>query len=122
MSKYRPESVISIVASIMEKLMDNQNYEYLMNSNLLTNSEHSFRRNHSTVTALLNVTNRWYQNTDIGQLNGVPFRDLQKHSTLLITDDIILRKQDIYGIRGSILSWINSYLTGRTRYFRADGH
>ena len=84
MSKYKPESVISTLASVMEKLIDNRNYEYLMNSNLLTNSQHGFRRNHSTVTALLHVTNRWYRNTDIGQLNGVPFRDLRKHSTLLI--------------------------------------
>ena len=57
MSNYRPTSVISIVAKIMEKLIHNQIYEYLIKSGLLTNSQHGFRSNHSTVTATLDVTN-----------------------------------------------------------------
>ena len=38
MSNYRPISVISIVARIMEKLIHNQIYEYLIKENLLANS------------------------------------------------------------------------------------
>ncbi len=78
MSNYRPISVISIVARIMEKLIHNQIYEYLIKENPLANSQHGFRPNHSTLTALLDITNRWYQNMDIGQLNGVIFLDLKK--------------------------------------------
>ena len=78
MSNYRPISVISIVARIMEKLIHNQIYEYLIKSNLLSISQHGFRPLHSTCTALLDITNRWYQNMDIGQLTGVIFLDLKK--------------------------------------------
>ena len=45
---------------------------------VLSNSQHGFRPNHSTVTALLDITNRLYQNIDKGQLNGVVFLDLKK--------------------------------------------
>ena len=45
------------------------------------------------VTALLDVTNRWYQSMDIGQLNGVVFLDLKKAFDTV--DHDILRKLDI---------------------------
>ena len=60
MENYRPISVISIVSKIMEKLIYNQLYDYLMNSNILSNSQHGFRPCHSTTTALLDITSRWY--------------------------------------------------------------
>ena len=52
MSNYRP------VARIMEKLIHNPIYEYLIKSNLLSISQHAFRLLHSTCTALLDITNR----------------------------------------------------------------
>jgi hypothetical protein len=60
MSNFRPIPVISVVGQIMEKLV------------------------HNTVTALPDITNRWYQNIDVGKLNGVIFLDLKRHSTLSI--------------------------------------
>jgi hypothetical protein len=65
MTNYRPISVISVVAKIAEKLLYNQIYNYLHNYNLLLNSQHGFRPLHSTVTALLDITNEWYTNIDI---------------------------------------------------------
>ena len=61
MNNYRPISVISIVAKTMEKLVYNQLYEYFTKNDMLTiTSQHGFRSNHSTVTAMLEIANKWF--------------------------------------------------------------
>ena len=117
MENYRPISVISITAKIMEKLIHNQLYDYLIASNLLTNSQHGFRPCHSTTTALLDITNRWY----VGQLNGVVFLDLKKAFDT-VDHDILLKKLKIYGIKGMALCWLRSYLSDRIQYCQVNGH
>ena len=49
MNNYRPTSVISTIAKVMEKIAHNQLYLYLQNENILCPSQHGFRRGHSGV-------------------------------------------------------------------------
>ena len=56
----RPVSILPVVSKIIEKVIFKQLYEYLTDNNLLTVSQHGFRPMHSTLTALLEVSNNWY--------------------------------------------------------------
>ena len=47
-------------------------------NNLLSNYQSGFRALHSTVTSILNSTDKWRFNIDKGQINGVVFVDLKK--------------------------------------------
>ena len=62
----------------MEKLVHCQIYSYLQHSNILIAAQHGFRPLHSTVSALLKITDQWYKNIDEDLLNGVVFLDLKK--------------------------------------------
>ena len=92
MTNYRPISVISIIFKIAEKSIHDQIYNYLhISYNLLANCQHGFRPLHSTVTTLLDITNEWYKNIDVGKLNGIVFLDLKK--TFDTVDHNILLKK-----------------------------
>ena len=74
-NNYRPISILRIVGKLIERIVFNQFYAYLMQHNLLTDTQPGFRPLHSTLTALLDATNDWYHNIDNGLVNRVLFLD-----------------------------------------------
>ena len=105
----------------MKKLIFNQLYDYLVSSKILSNSQHGFRPCHSTTRALLDITNRWYQNVDVGQLNGIVILDL-KRAFDAVDHDILLQKLQIYGLNDLALNRLKSYLSDRIQYYQVNGH
>ena len=87
----------------IEKIIFNQLYEYLTINNLLAESisQHGFRPQHSTVTALLEATNNWYLNIDNGLLNGALFLDLKKLQKLQNRAARVITSCEGYSIRSA---------------------
>ena len=77
-SNYRPISVLSTVAKILERIVYNQLISYTNENIILTNSQFGFQKSHSTTTSLLNCTGKWLLNIDKGLINGVLFLDPRK--------------------------------------------
>ena len=120
MNNYRPISVISTIAKVLEKVAHNQLYLYLQDENLLSTSQHDFRPGHSNVTALLEITDRLYHNIDIGELNGVVFLDLKKAFDT-VNNQILLNKLNCYSITETAHKWFASYLSNRSQYCQVNG-
>ena len=111
-SNCRPNSVLSTIAKILEKIVYNQLISYRNENYILTNNQFGFRKSHSTTTSLLKSTNKWFLNSDNGLINGVLFLDLR---TAFDTVDhkILIDKLKLYGITGSTLNWFLFYLDKR---------
>ena len=117
---YRPISVLPAISKIMEKILYDQLYCYLSKFRLLSDGQFGFREFHSTATALLDCTNDWYANLDKKMFNLVVQIDLKKAFDT-VDHRILLRKLEIYGIKGQALCLLSSYLSNRSQKCHING-
>ena len=120
MNNFPPISLISIFDKIMEKLMHKRLYDFLENNNILFKNQFGFRKNNSTIFALLQITEKIRETIDKGKFGCGIFIDLRKAFDT-VNHKILLQKLDHYGIRGSALSWFESYLDNRKQYVYVNG-
>ena len=111
----RPISVLSVIAKLFEKTIFNQVYTYLTDNKLLSKYQSGFRPLHSTLTALIDITDNWYHlNIDDGLTNAILFIDLKKAFDS-IDHEILLSKLELYGFKGASFNLFRDHLSDRTQ-------
>ena len=81
-----------------------QFYDYLEKQNLIYLNQFGFRLKHSTIHALINMTEIIRQSIDKNKFVAGIFIDLQKAFDT-VDHEILLQKLDYYGIRGVSNNW-----------------
>ncbi len=111
-SNYRPISCIPHFAKLLEKVVHYQLTDYLTQHDLITVDQSSYRKGHSTETALHKIIIQLLENANDDHLSGACFFffDLQKCFDT-ISHDILLYKLDKYGIRDIEHKWFKSNLS-----------
>ena len=109
---YRPVSILSPLSKILERVMHEQIYRYVTTNKILHENIHGYRRNRSTLTALLKLYERWVSSADEGKISGAVLIDLSAAFDL-VSPSILMKKLKIYGFQSSMYEWIESYLTDR---------
>ena len=111
-NNYRPISILTILAKVMEKLVYKRLMNYLNKNNILYNYQFGFRENHSTQLALFELIDHVSKVLDNGGYAAGLFLDLSKAFDT-VNHDILLSKLENYGIRDTALNWFASYLRNR---------
>ena len=117
-ANYRPISLLCSLSKVLERLIFDRVYEYVLPS--LSVSQFGFMQNRSSLQQLLTVLQMIYANlhdkvqTDIIYLDFAKAFDSISHSKLLI-------KLWRVGITGRIWQWFKCYLSGRSQFVSIDG-
>ena len=109
---YRPVAILSPLSKVLEKVMYEHIYDYFSRNKLFHPSLHGYRRNRSTMTALLSMYDKWVKAASKGQVSGVVLVDLSAAFDL-VSPTLLVQKLQIYGFQEDIATWITSYLTDR---------
>lgn len=117
-SNYRPISLLSILSKILEKIIATQLVNFLESKNLLSCTQHGFRPNLSTVTALTKVTNNIYDNMDNKTISLLTLCDLSKAFDS-VSHEILLNKMYNTGIDPFLF---NDYLANRNQSVRVGNN
>ena len=119
MNNYRPISLISNVSKILEKLMYKRLYTFLEENNSFYSYQFGFRPNHSTNSALIEITEQIQKACDKGLFACGVYLD-RKKAFDTVNHNILLTKLEHCGIKGNANYWLRSFLTDRKQYTKCN--
>jgi hypothetical protein len=121
LKNYRPISNLQFVSKILEKVALFELNNHLRRNNLMEVNQSAYRKNHSTETALLCVTDRLLTNGDKKLVSFLGLLDLSAAFDTLDHKILLRRLQVTFGITGSALRWFSSYLASRSQFVTVSG-
>ena len=114
-SNYRHISVLACFSKILERIMYNRLYKYPTTEKLLYSKQFGFQTGLSSEHALVKLVDQIYKSLEKDHYTLGVFIDLSKAFDT-IDHTILIRKLEMYGIKGINLAWFHSYLTNRIQY------
>ena len=119
-SNYRPVSVLPILSQVFEKVLKARLVEFFDKQKVIIPSQYGFRAGHSTDMAILDMVEKVRSAWANKKLALGVFIDLKKAFDT-VDHKILLHKLDHYGVRGSTLALLESYLQNRSQYVSYGG-
>jgi hypothetical protein len=118
-SNYRPISLTCVLCKVMESIIKDQLTAYLHTNNIITDHQHAFIKQHSTVTNLLECTHDWSLAISNKHFVDVIYIDFRRAFDSIVHSKLLIKLRS-YGISGNLLSWISSFLSNRFQQVVVD--
>src|SRR5438552_19211639 len=108
------DQLVSFLAfqNYLSKIISNRLLSYINKFEMFNPAQYGFRKKHSTYMAMLNLYDKVSEAVDKNEFSIGVFINLSKAFDT-INHDILIRKLDMYGIRGIPNLLIKSYLNNR---------
>ena len=119
-ANYRPVSLTAICCKLLEHIIAKNIMTHLEENNLLSDNQHGFRKKRSCESQLILFVDELAKNMSDGKQTDVAVLDFSKFFDV-VPHKRLLHKFDFYGIQGSTLFWISSFLSNRTQQVVVGG-
>lgn len=121
LNSLRPISLVPLPGKLFEKILHSRLSSYFESNDLLCIEQGGFRKEMDTSYAIFDLVN--YISTGFNSNNLqclAAFADLAKAFDS-IDRKLLLKKLEIYGVKGNILKLLTSYLTNRKQQVNLNG-
>jgi len=112
---YRPISNLTFMSKTVERLVCRQLVAFLQRHSLRPSHQSAYRQQHSTETAVLKIVSDLLLACDRGQVTLFALLDLSAAFDTVDHHILLDRLQSAFGIRGSVIDWIQSFITNRSQ-------
>ena len=119
-ANYRPISLLSIPAKLLESQVCRIIDDHLHSYALLNNCQWGFTKGLSTEGLLVSMTEKWRKAMDNGSIIGAIFIDFKKAFDS-VSHDLISPKLHSVGISGLLHQFLVNYLTDRNQFTLVNG-
>ena len=113
---YRPVSDLSFISKVTERAVFLQIDNHMRKHDLYPSVQSTYRKNHSTETALLKVTNDILMEMNSQHAFLLVLLDLSSTFDTVDHSVLLRRLQTSFGISGAPLDWFKSYLSERSQH------
>lgn len=111
-TNYRPIALLPNISKVIEKIIYKRLTNFFEKHNILHENQNGFRQGKSTIRAAYQAICEIVQSQNNDKKTALMCLDLSKAFDC-VEHDLLLRKLEVYGIRGVALKLIESYLSQR---------
>lgn len=118
MKNYRPVSNLSFISKVLEKVVAHRIQSHITSTNTSNPLQSAYKKFHSTETALLRIQNDILTAMDKGKVTALTLLDLSAAFDTIDHNLLLKRLEQWFGISGSALAWLSSYLEDRSQQIK----
>ena len=117
-ANFRPISNLHTISKLLERLVLSRIMPHVENSPNFNRFQSAYRRGYSTESAILRMLNDVYCAADRKRRSMIVLLDLSAAFDTIDIDTLLRRLEHTFGITGSALLWMKTYLEDRTQFVR----
>ena len=122
LKSYRPISNLTFISKLIERIVSQQITVYLNKNSLIPTTQSAYRKGHSTETAILKIFSDINDAADAGNVTLLGMLDLSAAFDTVDGDILLERLRISYGLNGTVLQWVESFIKDRSQTVVFDGH
>ena len=116
---FRPVSLLPLPSKIIEKIVHQRISNFIETNNYLDDKQGGFRKNHSTINTIANLSNDIFNGINNREMTLSCFIDMAKAFDT-VNHQILLQKLSKLGIGNTLFNWVKNYLSDRKQCTTAN--